>query len=57
MAFRENIDCIDMTHLESFYECFRVKLFANLLAFGAGVKIQVNLAESVTGGHKLSPKE
>ena len=46
---------IDVAHFERIDKDLRVEIGANILALGGGVKIEVNLAETVLGRHQNSP--
>ena len=47
MTLREDVDRINMTHLQCFNKSIGVKLIPDSPTFERGMKIQVNLAKTV----------
>jgi len=49
MALGENVDCVDLAHLQRFHKYPRIELGPYSVTFEGGVKIQVDLAKAVIG--------
>ena len=51
VALGEDVDGVDMAHLERFDKDVRVEICANISALGRGVEVQVDLAKAVAVWH------